>query len=187
MNLQPKNLLLVLLVMAVSTWAQGALSIVDIAGNQINEMTYDYGEATVTSTVYEVESLYLYTYVIDNPTDSTQIVSWFSVDVTDGTEITSIGYDVGTNIPAIWHEVVSSDDSILSIDGLFTDAIESGETSTLLYFLSPVSWDMAMGHIGGTGGAVEGQVIAPVHQVLPEPASLLILSVGALVYSSRKK
>ena len=183
MILQSRNLLLVLLVMAVSTLAQGAFSIVDVVGDKIDEMTYGYGEANVTSAVYEADSLYLYTYIVDNPVDSTQIVSWFSVDVIDGTEITSIGYDLGTDNPAIWHEVVSIDDTILSIDGLFTEAIESGETSTLLYYFSPLSPDTATGRIGGTGGVVEGQVFAPV----PEPATLLILSMGALISLSRKK
>jgi hypothetical protein len=144
---------------------------------------YGFGDAEVTSAVYEAGPLYLYTYIIDNPDDSSQVVSWFSVDVADGAEITSIGYDLGMNNPALWHEVVSSmDDAILSIDALFIDAIEAGETSTLLYYLSPLAPSKVTARVGGTGGVVEGEVIAPV----PEPATLLIVSMGALMLRRRK-
>jgi hypothetical protein len=174
-------MLLMALMTVVSTCALGG--IVDIAGPQVDTLMYTFGQAEVTSTVYELGNLYLYTYVIDNPEESTQNVSWFSVETDEDADVQSVGYDIGANAPAIWHEIVSSMNStILSVDALFINAIEAGEESTVLFFISSKAPTTTTGYVGGKSVIVEGDVLSPV----PEPATMLILAAGALVTLRRR-
>jgi hypothetical protein len=162
--------MLVILLVSAGSWA----GIADFLGAPLQSYSDTFGPADIFSDVYGLGNGYLYTYQIVNPAQSGQALSWFSVEILSGVDVQAVGYDVGANQPSLWYEV---GDPIISVDALFTDPIEAGETSTTIWFVSTkgpvVLTDGASG--GAIGSSYQGSILAPV----PEPATMMIMLIGA--------
>lgn len=154
---------------SAGSWA----GIADFLDPPLDTYNDTFGPADISSAVYSLGNGFLYTYQIMNPQNSETPLSWFSVEIQDGVDVQSVGYDVGANQPSLWYEV---GDPIISVDALFTDPIEAGEDSTVLWFISTqgpvVLTDGATG--GAIGSSYQGSILAPV----PEPASLTIMMIS---------
>lgn len=149
-----------------------------------NEYMFD--QISVTTRVYELNNTYLYTYDLTNPLESGLNASWFSVALSSGVDIISIGYDTSATevVPTLWHEV---GDPMSNLDAQFLDPINPGESSTTLFYLSsrgPAMTTASMGGVGSNGSfLVTNTMISPV----PEPATLMLLAAGTLFSLRRKK
>ncbi len=159
--------------------------ITDIAGAPVQETDYLFGSIQVTSRVYTIGNLYLYTYDLTNPLDSLQSASWFSVAIAPGVDIVSVGYDTSQTkaVPAVWHDIGNP---IVSIDAQFLSTINPGQSSTTLYYLSaqrPGKTSASMGGIAETGSFV---CVNPITSPVPEPATVLLLSAGAFLSVRRR-
>jgi hypothetical protein len=150
------------------------------------------GSTTVASDVYGYDSgpyqdKYVYAYQITN-VDCGLGLSSFSVSivVSDGASAYDADYEelAGAVNPALWTTVGNP---AQSVDALFIDTIENGESSARLWFVS----DYASGYStsalhcmsGGTSYYATGDVLSPV----PEPATIALLGLGALIAFRRKR
>ena len=145
-----------------------------------SDLNKPFGDILVTSRVYSFGDQYLYTYQLDNPSNSTQTTSWFSVAVNPDADILTVAYDAGANVPALWTGVGSP---FISVDAFFVNPISPGKTSTTLYYLSSVSYGWADASIGNGGFTAYNQVLAPA----PEPMTLVLLGAGAVMSLRRRR
>jgi len=177
-----KQCVTVLVALLVSSMATAKIA--DL-GTYLQEADYLFGSIEVTCTVYTIGTQYLYTYDLTNPIDSLQSASWFSVAISPGVEILSVGYDTSKTkiVPALWHDI---GDPISSIDAQFLEKIDPGESSTTLFYLSsqrPGETSASMGGVSDGGSFVYvNKITSPV----PEPATVMILAAGALWGLRRK-
>ncbi len=178
-----QRMMTVLFVLLVSPTVIAGIT--DIAGAPVQETDYLFGSIQVTSRVYTIGNLYLYTYDLTNPLDSLQSASWFSVAIAPGVDIVSVGYDTSQTkvVPAVWHDIGNP---IVSIDAQFLSTINPGQSSTTLYYLSaqrPGKTSASMGGIAETGSFV---CVNPITSPVPEPATVLLLSAGAFLSVRRR-
>ncbi|MEJ5260581.1 MAG: PEP-CTERM sorting domain-containing protein [Anaerohalosphaeraceae bacterium] len=151
---------------------------------------YGTGIATVDSKVYwaNPDSVYagnyIYTYLISG---SQVNLSFFSVELYPDVLISSWGVETPGKQPAVWSPV---NNPYESMEALFVSPILPGETSATLWFISPYGPIKADGALAGiTRGSYNflvGQVLSP---VIPEPATVLLLTVGGLLsrFSRKRK
>lgn len=166
--------IMIVLLMAVSpSWGGFSLGFLPVeAGPVQNDLSYMGGSITVESIVYSMQNLYVYAYqIIDSDVD----VSWFSVMVPDGATVVSTGKDTATEgvVPNSWNYV----GAIVQAD-FGPIAIPAGEMSTYLYFFSPDAPITGSGAAMSTGG---GYLVGSLYTPIPEPATLGLLSIGALL------
>ena len=146
--------------------------------------------ATVTCQVYHdyqsgpYVDKFVYTYQITNT--STAGISFFSVDILGADEPESAAWEpiAGCIDPSYWDVTASPP----SVEGIFGDKIDDGESSSLLYFVSDnqpglgrgmlVGMDAATGYVNATG-----DLTVPV----PEPTALILLGGGWLIAITRRK
>ena len=151
------------------------------------------GSATVSSDVYygyssgQYQDKYVYAYQITNLNSGLDLSSFsVSIVISDGASAYDADFEelTGAVNPALWATVGNP---VQSVDALFIDTIENGESSARLWFVS----DYASGYStsalhcmsGGTSYYATGDVLSPV----PEPATVFLLGIGALVAFRRKR
>jgi hypothetical protein len=189
----PRQCLAVLLALLVSPVAFAAIA---DEGNLTDYLQSTFGpgsgsgNALVESFVYTAkpESQYsgnfIYAYLISNARVN---LSFFSVEILPGEGIVDYGWDTGGEEPFAWEPV---NNPVESIEAFFKDPIESGgETSAMLWFISPHGPTEADGALAGiTGGSYNflvGNVLTP---QVPEPATwMLLIGGGLLGRLSRKR
>jgi hypothetical protein len=151
------------------------------------------GSATVSSDVYygyssgQYQDKYVYAYQIEN-VDSGLGLSHFSVSIaiTSGASAYDADFEqiTGAVDPALWAAI---NNPVQSVDALFTDTIENGDISARLWFVS----DYASGYStsalqcmsGGNSYYATADVLSPV----PEPATVALFGLGALIAFRRKR
>ncbi len=152
------------------------------AGLELFSPGYGSGSAYVTSTAYESSGNYVYEYVISGVQNAN--FSFFSVAINPGVDIISFGWDPGTGNPFAWQPVNNPPQSI---EALFTNPIGPGETSSTLWFVSSKPPTEGIGSLAGLSGGQYQFAVGKVLMPNPEPATLLILTAGAILLSSRRK
>ena len=126
---------------------------------------------------------FVYTYQITNT--STAGISFFSVDILGADEPESAGFEPIPDCinPSYWDITTSPP----SVEGIFGDRIDDGESSSLLYFVSNNQPGIGEGMLVGMdiSGYVNatGDLTVPV----PEPAALILLGSGWLMAITRRK
>ena len=129
---------------------------------------------------------YLYTYQITNISISDTHLSFFMMEILDAAEAQSPDYDLDEQTwvaPDVWAVNASGQ----SVDALFnTNALDIGEVSALLWYLSDYGPSWGTGTLVGTP---VGQVFATTDlpTPIPEPATLLLLGAGGLLAVFRKR
>ncbi|UCC22788.1 MAG: PEP-CTERM sorting domain-containing protein [Planctomycetota bacterium] len=156
------------------------------------EFTIDGGSTTVTSDVYgytsgTYEDKYVYVYQITN-VDCDLGLGHFSVSivVSDGASAYGCDYEElpGAINPAIW---TTLNDPVQSVDAIFTDTIDTGESSALLWFVSDYTPGYSTSAVHCMSGGVSYYATADVLSPVPEPATVLLLGTGALMVLRRKR
>jgi len=126
---------------------------------------------------------YLYTYQITNISDTH--LSFFMMEILDAAEAQLPDYDLEGDWvePDVWAVSASGQ----SVDALFnTNALDIGEVSALLWYLSDYEPTWGAGTLVGTP---VGQVFATADlpTPIPEPATLLLFGAGGLIAVIRKR
>ncbi len=151
------------------------------------------GSAEVASDVYygytsgPYMNKYVYAYQITN-VDSGLGLSHFSVSIVinSGTSAYDADYEelTGAVNPALWATV---GDPVQSVDALFTDTIENGDSSARLWFVSDYAAGYSTSALHCMSGGVSHYATADVLSPIPEPATVALLGLGALVVFRRKR
>jgi hypothetical protein len=127
---------------------------------------------------------YLYTYQITNISDTH--LSFFMMEILDAAEAQLPDYDLDEPTwvaPDVWAVNASGQ----SVDALFnTNALDIGEVSALLWYLSDYEPSWGAGTLVGTP---VGQIFATADlpTPVPEPVTLLLLGTGGLLAVFRKR
>ena len=190
-----KKLICLLLLMAFSadvsfaatvpvgwTSSQNDFADYSILGNTVRITSDVYGYAT---------GEYVYAYQITNT--SSVPLSFFSVAVYPGVDVSDEAYDLSGSVvePAGWGAVVSST-QVESVNAMFFDTIDNdGKSSAILWFKSnygPASGNAAL--IGALSGVPyyasvpdSGQVLVPI----PEPATIVLFSLAGFIGVTRNQ
>lgn len=145
--------------------------------------------AEVDSCVYQYDTGdyagdYLYTYQITGKSDYS--LSFFSVAILEALDVSLIGYESGSVEPIIWD---SANSPPQSVDGLFINTIDNGDTSALLWFISDCGPTLAAASVFGTKPGLGLQAFASeqLYSPIPEPATLAVLGIGGLCLIGRKR
>ncbi len=151
------------------------------------------GSATVSSDVYygyssgQYQDKYVYAYQISN-TDTDLGLSSFSISIVVSSSASAYDPDfeglTGTVNPALWALVGNP---VQSVDALFTDTIENGESSARLWFVSDYASGYSTSALHSMSGGTSYYATADVLSPVPEPATVFLLGMGALVALRRKR
>jgi len=155
----------------------GGSAIVDCAVSQFTEGIY--------------AGKYLYTYQIENVNTDVGL-SFFSV-ATNNSVIHDIDYDVDTVNPFTWLPVddVSLPVPVQSVEALFNKTIKNGSTSAVLWFVSDSPSTLAQGALFGRSSSgphyYAADLLTPLPESVPEPATIALLGIGSLLASLSSK
>ncbi len=154
------------------------------------------GAADVVCNVYgytsgDYANRYVYVYQIINSSDVE--LSFFSVELLDGTTADSENYDdtIGDVNTAYWGIV----DSYESVNASFASTIDNGQASALLWFASDYGYTYGGGALFGfdsdvptfaTITAYPGSLTGLLTPV-PEPATLVLLGLGGAMMNLARK
>jgi len=151
------------------------------------------GSTTVSSDVYygyasgPYEDKYVYAYQITN-VDCGLGLSSFSVSivVSGGASAYDADYEelTGAVNPAFWATVGNP---AQSVDALFTDTIDTGESSARLWFVSDYAAGYSTSALHCMSGGDSHYATADVLSPVPEPATVFLLGLGALMAFRRKR
>ena len=182
-------LLLSLLVLAISAQSVIAIPVgpkTSVWSDEKEFLNFDSTPiAQVDCDVWKYDSgPYLYTYQITNISDTH--LSFFMMEILDAAEAQTPDYDLDEPAwvaPDIWAVNASGQ----SVDALFnSNALDIGEVSALLWYLSDYEPSWGIGTLVGTP---VGQIFATTDlpTPVPEPATLLLLGTGGLLAVFRKR
>jgi hypothetical protein len=148
------------------------------------------GSATVNCEVYKYTSgEFIYTYQIFNQ-DSGIGLSFFSVAILEGASAWSPGVDSDPisgyvePVPGSWTVVGSPPQSV---NCLFADTIDNAEGSALLWFVSDHAPGSGKGTLFGISSGIPYYATGDLPAPIPEPATLALLGIGALMTLARKE
>jgi hypothetical protein len=181
------NFLLILLLIAAVFATSANATFVELTGfNDTFAFTGMGITAEVHCIVYQDGGTYKYTYEITNNSDDIDL-SFFSVGILDGADVTSRGFDAGTGVDPEYWEIVGS--PAQSVNAEF-EAIGNGQTSSVLRFISdfaPVEAENGalLGYDSGLPKFAQGSIYTPMP--LPEPATIALFGIGSLITLVRKK
>jgi len=190
---QSKSRFLILLLSAILLCAQSAnaLPVGDKTLYESLGVPFSLGKgfAQVDCEVYQYTTgsyagKYVYAYQISNLNAGIGI-SFFSVEILEGATAESASYDqiVGTVDPIYW-TIISSPPQIQSVEALFANTLDNGETSARLWFASNYAPSLGSGALFGRASLGMEEVVTPI----PEPSTLILLgSLVGLANFKRKK
>jgi len=148
--------------------------------------TFDtgFGVAVVDSKVYEyVSGEFVYTYQIDNQ-DSAIGFSFFSVGIPDGANAQSPSVDsdpISGWVDPVFCTVAGS--PVQSVDYLFADTVDSGERSSVLWFVSDHTYGLGKSTLFGKNVCTMEDLLTPI----PEPATIALFGIGGLIINLTRK
>ncbi len=147
------------------------------------------GSATVDCEVYKYTSgEFIYTYQIFNQ-DSDIGLSFFSVAIPEGANAWSPGLDSDPisgyidPVPGSWTVAGSPPQSV---NCLFADTIDNTQSSALLWFVSGHEPGLSKGTLFGISSGIPYYATGDLPAPIPEPATLVLLGIGALITLTRK-
>ena len=183
--------LVLLLVAALFAQNASAVYVPLVVGGYTFDETYTFAymgiNADVHCVVYQddISGEYKYTYEVTNNSDVG--ISFFSVGIQDGANVTSAGFDTGSLDPEYWQTVGTP---VQSVNAEF-DVIGNGQTSSVLWFTSDFDplygpgYGTLIGYNSGIPSFAGGQVFTP--SPIPEPATVVLLGIGGLAAFTGKR
>ncbi len=130
----------------------------------------------------DYEGNYLYTYQITGK--SIFSLSFFSISVLEDATFYEIGYESGGVEPALWLPIGAPPQSV---DAVFGSAIDYGENSALLWFVSNDDYTSTAASVVGTYLGDQASASDELYSPVPEPATLVMLGLGSLFGLIRRK
>lgn len=149
------------------------------------------GTATVACDVYEystpTSSQYIYTYQITN--DSSPIgLNFYSIDVADDVNVWSPSIDsdpINNTVDPVFWTLSGPLPEVDSVNYLFGDTVDIGETSSLLWYVSDTPAGTTSATLYDQSQGAQEPVLAPVP--VPEPMTVTLLGLGGLAVFKRKR
>jgi len=149
------------------------------------------GVVTVNSSVYSgyTSGQYVYTYEILHNGQSGVPISFFAVSIASGSSTSLSGVDTGfgTVNPSVW-QAVNSGSIDQSVNAMFFSPLVPGQTSSLMWFASNNAPGTGTASLFGSLSGVPYTAVGSVYAPAPEPATVLMLSLGAFgIYRKKLK